>query len=76
MKKVQTNKAKRLTLGKMTVAKLQMSQQQMRAIYGGDDTKTCPKTLTNGNPLTIIQTSLVDQNTCSDPVTANSPTGG
>jgi hypothetical protein len=39
MKKVQTNKTKKLTLGKMTVARLQMGKQQMRAIYGGEPTK-------------------------------------
>lgn len=37
MKKVQTNKTKKLTLGKMTVAKLQLSEQQMRYFMGGDD---------------------------------------
>jgi hypothetical protein len=36
--KKELKKAK-LSLGKMTVAKLQMSQQQMRLLNGGEDTK-------------------------------------
>jgi natural product precursor len=36
MKKEQKNK--KLTLGKMTVAKLTLSQQQMRNLMGGNDT--------------------------------------
>jgi hypothetical protein len=38
--KKELNKAnKKLTLGKMTVAKLQMSKQQMWLINGGNDTR-------------------------------------
>lgn len=42
MKKEQTNKTKKLTLGKMTVAKLLMSEQQMKYIVGGDAEATKP----------------------------------
>jgi hypothetical protein len=38
MKKELKNANKKLSLGKMTVAKLQMSQQQMQRINGGEDT--------------------------------------
>jgi V8-like Glu-specific endopeptidase len=72
MKRVQTKQSKKLTLGKMTVAKLRITSQQMKQMFGGNDTKPT----TNGCPTIIIKTSLVDQNTCGDPITANNPTGG
>jgi hypothetical protein len=46
MKKVQSNK---LTLGKMTVAKLRLSQQQMQLINGGEDTKPTTRPTGGGN---------------------------
>jgi hypothetical protein len=50
MKKVQTNK---LTLGKMTVAKLRLSEQQMQRINGGEDTAKPQKPIigNSGNSL-------------------------
>jgi hypothetical protein len=48
--KKELNKGKRkLTLGKMTVAKLQMSQRQMQLINGGEDTKPKPPVKPGGN---------------------------
>lgn len=60
MKKVQTNKIKKLILAKTTVAKLQMSQQQMALLKGGADTKPTTKPTVNNN-------SIVDdpQNPCT-----------
>lgn len=65
MKKVQT---KKLTLGKTTVAKLQMSEEQMRHVNGGNDTKP-PKPIIGG-----ITNSLVDEPPCVLPPNT-SPTG-
>jgi hypothetical protein len=40
MKKELKKTNKKLSLGKMTVARLQMSQQQMRFVKGGEETKS------------------------------------
>jgi hypothetical protein len=68
MKKASNTKQK-LTLGKMTVAKLMMNEMQMRLINGGNTTKpiTPPPT---GN-------SFVDEpnNPCVKPPISGSPTG-
>jgi hypothetical protein len=53
MKKGLKNANKKLSLGKMTVAKLRLSQQQMQLMYGGNAT-------TNNDLTTYTQTSLYD----------------
>lgn len=53
MKKVLKKGNTKLSLGKMTVARLQMSQQQMRFINGGEDTAKPQKPIigNSGNSL-------------------------
>jgi hypothetical protein len=60
MKKEQKNANTKLSLGKMTVAKLRLSQQQMQLLNGGEATKPTTKPTVNNN-------SIVDdpQNPCT-----------
>jgi hypothetical protein len=51
MKKELKKGHKKLTLGKMTVARLQMSQREMQLINGGNDPKPKPKPSVHNNSL-------------------------
>jgi hypothetical protein len=59
-------KNKKLSLGKMTVAKLQISQQQMRFFNGGNDTIEPKDKTTVTQPTADLTFSLVEL-TINDP---------